>query len=323
MIDNINGGFGDGCAPVSVSCRKENLLEPTSSELICGRVVAIALVVLGSLLAIAGSVLLAVGAVSCWLPPVIPIIMLSMGVLLLGVGVASLCSQRSPRVKVTGESLKSVSDKSVETESSEEIRHLQARVAQLEQELQTEERSSRQRLSAAQSEIAELQELLRRFQVSLEVAHQTIDSREAQTTGDTVSLHLLVAARSEITDANAYIRFLEQALEEESVLAEDLGQDNVKLMKDLKNAAYKKNMAILGLRHQLQKLQAKLSLEEALRVSDNISWSEKFKQLVFSKNMAILDLRYRIQLLQARLCLAEAGKDTNSSPECGDLISFD
>ena len=74
MIDNINGGFGDGCAPVSVSCRKENLLEPTSSELICGRVVAIALVVLGSLLAIAGSVLLAVGAVSCWLPPVIPII---------------------------------------------------------------------------------------------------------------------------------------------------------------------------------------------------------------------------------------------------------
>lgn len=323
MIDNINGGFGDGCAPVSVSCRKENLLEPTSSELICGRVVAIALVVLGSLLAIAGSVLLAVGAVSCWLPPVIPIIMLSMGVLLLGVGVASLCSQRSPRVKVTGESLKSVSDKSVETESSEEIRHLQARVAQLEQELQTKERSSRERLSAAQSEIAELQELLRRFQVSLEVAHQTIDSREAQTTGDTVPLHLLVAARSEIADANAYIRFLEQALEEESVLTEDLGQDNVKLMKDLKNAAYKKNMAILGLRHQLQKLQARLSLEEALRVSDNVSWSEKFKQLVFSKNMAILDLRYRIQLLQARLCLAEAGKDTNSSPECGDLISFD
>ena len=323
MIDNINGGFGDGCAPVSVSFRKENLLEPTSSELICGRVVAIALVVLGSLLAIAGSVLLAVGAVSCWLPPVIPIIMLSMGVLLFGVGVASLCSQRSPWVKMTGESLKSVSDKSVETESSEEIRHLQARVAQLEQELQTKERSSRERLSAARSEITDLQDLLRRFQVSLEVAHQTIDSREAQTTGDTVPLHLLVAARSEITDANAYIRFLEQALEEESVLTEDLGQDNVKLSKDLKNAAYKKNMAILGLRHQLQKLQARLSLEEALRVSDNISWSEKFKQLVFSKNVAILDLRYRIQLLQARLCLAEAGKDTNSSPECGDLISFD
>lgn len=323
MIDNINGGFGDGCAPVSVSFRKENLLEPTSSELICGRVVAIALVVLGSLLAIAGSVLLAVGAVSCWLPPVIPIIMLSMGVLLFGVGVASLCSQRSPWVKMTGESLKSVSDKSVETESSEEIRHLQARVAQLEQELQTKERSSSERLSAAQSEIAELQDLLRRFQVSLEVAHQTIDSREAQTTGDTVPLHLLVAARSEITDSHAYIRLLEQALEEESVLTEDLGQDNVKLSKDLKNAAYKKNIAILGLRHQLQKLQAKLSLEEALRVSDNVSWSDKFKRLVFSKNMAILDLRYRIQLLQARLCLAEAGKDTNSSPECGDLISFD
>lgn len=323
MIDNTNGGFCDGCAPVSVSCRKENLLEPTSSELICGRVVAIALVVLGFLLAVAGSVLLAVGAVSCWLPPVIPIIMLSMGVLLFGVGVANLCSQRSPWVKVTRESLKSVSDKSVETESSEEIRRLQARVAQLEQELQTEESNSRARLSAARSEIVDLQDLLRLFQASLEAAHQTIDSREAQTTGDAVSPHLLVAARSEITDANAYIRLLEQTLEEESVLTEDLRHDNVKLSKDLKNAAYKKNMAILGLRHQLQKLQAQLSLEKALRVSDNVSWSGKFKQLVFSKNMAILELRYRIQLLQARLCWAEAGKDANSSPECGDLISFD
>ena len=246
-----------------------------------------------------------------------------MGVLLLGVGVASLCSQRSPRVKVTGESLKSVSDKSVETESSEEMRRLQARVAQLEQELQAEGSGSRARLSAAQSEIAELQDLLRRFQVSLEVAHQTIDSREAQTTGDTVPLHLLVAARSEIAASNAYIRILERTLEEERVLTEDLGHENVKLRKELQNAAYKKNMAILGLRHQLQKLQAKLSLEEALRVSDNVSWSDKFKRLVFSKNMAILELRYRIQLLQARLCWAEAGKDANSSPECGDLISFD
>ncbi|QHP83412.1 hypothetical protein [Chlamydia suis] len=323
MIDNINGGFCDGCAPVSVSCRKENLLEPTSSELICGRVVAIALVVLGFLLFIAGSVLLAVGAVSCWLPPVVSIIMLSMGVLLFGVGVANLCSQRSPWVKMTRESLKSVSDKSVETESSEEIRRLQARVAQLEQELQTEGRSSRERLSAARSEIAELQDLLRRFQASLEAAHQTIDSREAQTTGDTVPPHLLVAARSEITDANAYIRLLEQTLEEESVLTEDLRHDNVKLRKELKDAAYKKNMAILDLRHQLQKLQAQLSLEKALRAGDNVSWSDKFKRLVFSKNMAILELRYRIQLLQARLCWAEAGKDTNSLPECGDLISFD
>lgn len=323
MIDNINGGFGDGCAPVSVSSRKENLLEPTSSELICGRVAAIALAVLGSLLVIAGSVLLAVGAVSCWLPPVVPIIMLSMGVLLFGVGVANLCSQRSPWVKVTRESLKSVSDKSVETESSEEIRHLQARVAQLEQELQAEGSGSRARLSAAQSEIADLQDLLRRFQVSLEAAHQTIDSKEAQTTGDTVSPHLLVAARSEIAASNAYIRILERTLEEERVLTEDLGHENVKLRKELQNAAYKKNMAILDLRYQLQKLQAKLSLEEALRVSDNVSWSDKFKRLVFSKNMAILELRYRIQLLQARLCWAEAGKDANPSPECGDLISFD